>query len=87
MRDRIENFLKILASIPHDKLLHFFYGYAIFKFSSLFVGVYIALGIVTIFAIGKEIYDYKHPEHDASFLDIVYTISVGVIESLIKYLS
>lgn len=84
MRDRIESMFNYLAAIPQDKLLHFFYGYVIFRFILLFGNIYIALAVVTIIAIAKEIWDYRSPNHEASIWDIVFTISSGVIETLIN---
>ena len=88
MNDRIEQLLSWLSALNQpDKLQHFFYGYFIFKLSSLFAGVYIALVIVTIIAVAKELRDRKQPYHNASLLDIFYTILPGVIDTTIVYLT
>ena len=52
------NFLNKLANIPHDKLLHSFYGtltYIIISFFSHDV----AMLLVTILAVSKEVLDEK----------------------------
>ena len=82
----MEAILSKLANLEHDKLLHFFYGYFIFKFVLLFGNILIALGVVSIVAIFKEIYDYKHPDHNASFMDFVFTVLTGVTETLIWFI-
>lgn len=82
----METILKKMANIDHDKLLHFFYGYIIFKFVSLFGCTLIAFGVVLTFAVFKEMYDYKHPDHEASFLDFVFTIAPGVVDTLISFI-
>lgn len=46
-----------LQLIPQDKANHFIYGFVIFILSSIMLSNLISLGIVFIFAIGKEIRD------------------------------
>ena len=50
--------LSYLASIPHDKLLHSFYGTLIYLPIS-YVDSSIALGVVAIVSFSKEMYDEK----------------------------
>lgn len=50
--------LNYLASIPHDKLLHSFYGTLIYLPIS-YVHSSIALGVVGVVAFSKEILDEK----------------------------
>lgn len=46
-----------LPLIPQDKANHAIYGFVIFMISNIFLNEYYSLGIVCLFAIGKEIYD------------------------------
>lgn len=48
-----------LPLIPVDKANHFIYGFVIFFAANLFLSSLIALIIVLVFGIGKEVYDYK----------------------------
>ena len=72
----LEQLLKNLSNIEKDKLLHSFWGTLIFvmiPYSS-----YIALCVVFIIAIFKEIYDeYKYQGYD--WEDIAYTVFIPII--------
>ena len=72
----MEQFLSKLSNIQKDKLLHSFYGTLLFvmiPYSS-----YIALCVVFIIAIFKEIYDeYKYQGYD--WEDIAYTVFIPII--------
>lgn len=50
------NLLKEMAKIPHDKLLHSFYGIVIYLLLSLFSPIVAILTVIFV-AIAKEIYD------------------------------
>ena len=70
--------LNYLASIPHDKLLHSFYGTLIYLPIS-YVDSFIALGIVAVVALSKEILDEK----DYRGFDLSGTIATMLIPTLI----
>ena len=73
------NILTIISTIPHDKQGHFIAGvlaYAIIHFFSPFL----ALSVVLLMAIGKEVYDYYHKEnHTPELMDAIATILGGVV--------
>jgi len=72
--------LSRLANIPHDKLLHSWYGTLIYLVLTLLVPSFVALLIVIAIAISKEIYDSFHSKlHTAETLDAVYTIFIPFI--------
>lgn len=74
-----------LPLIPHDKANHFIYGFVIFILSNLFLIEWVSLGIVFIFALGKELYDeWKYGGFD--FVDLIYTLSPGIILTLINFI-
>lgn len=69
--------LNYLASIPHDKLLHSFYGTLIYLPIS-YVDSSIALGVVAIVALSKEILDEKdYGRFD--WKDMVATVAIPTL--------
>ncbi len=79
-----------LPVIDQNKANHFIYGiviYYIFKltasivFNSL-IGILTGSIIGIVAAVGKKIYDKKHPNHVSSWQDAVYTIA-GVVLGII----
>jgi len=67
-----------LSLILLDKANHFIYGFIIFIISNLIFNPLISLGIVFLFALGKEIRDqivYK----GFDYKDILYTITPPLI--------
>lgn len=80
----------VLPLIEQDKANHFIYGiiiYFIFKliFSMIFgltTGILVGSIFGIVAAIGKEIYDNKHPHHTSDWKDAAYTIA-GVILGII----
>ena len=70
--------LNYLASIPHDKLLHSFYGTLIYLPIS-YVDSSIALGVLAIVALSKEIWDEK----DYGGFDLADMIATMLIPTLI----
>jgi hypothetical protein len=43
--------------IPLDKANHFIYGFVIYFIANLFLNPFISLGVVLLFALGKEVVD------------------------------
>jgi len=71
--------------IPYDKRLHIIVGCAIFLFASTVFPVDISIGSVIVAGIGKEIYDYFHPNHTCDFWDALATFAGGAIGFLARY--
>ena len=66
-----------LSKIPQDKLLHSFYGTLIYLLIS-YVDSSIALGVVAIVALSKEIYDEK--EYGGfDWKDMVATVAIPTL--------
>lgn len=76
--------LNYLASIPHDKLLHSFYGTLIYLPIS-YVHSSIALGVVAIIALSKEILDEKD-YGGFDFSDIIATMLIPTLIYVIEYI-
>ena len=70
--------LKKLANIPHDKLLHFYYGSLVALISTLAVGALWSRPIELTVAVGKEVYDHVY-RGTIEFYDIVWTAYGGAI--------
>ena len=70
--------LKKLANIPHDKLLHFYYGSLVALVSTLVVGALWSIPIVLTVAVGKEVYHHFYGG-TVEFYDIVWTVHGGAI--------
>lgn len=93
----LKKMLTIIASIPHNKLLHLFAGYVIAHivnnvYCAIFVPSYggAIAGFVVALAIGiaKEIYDSKHRETETpEVADAAYTIGGGFASSLISLIA
>jgi len=75
-----------LNQIPKDKLLHSFYGSWLYLLSTLVLPTTLALALVVVIAIGKEVYDKVSGKGTPELMDIVYTIGLPVAIVLIdKY--
>ena len=61
-----------------DKQAHFWTGSILGFVSYIFIGCW-ALVFVALIALLKEVYDYKHPNHTADFLDWVATVLGGIL--------
>ena len=66
LKNKIQAFLQ---KIPHDKLLHFFYGSLIAFAITFFSNSVIAFMVVTLIASGKELFDDEY-----SLTDVLFTI-------------
>ena len=64
--------------VPLDKQAHFWTGSIIGFITYIFIGCW-ALVVVALIALIKEVYDYKHPNHTADFLDWVATVLGGIL--------
>jgi hypothetical protein len=81
----MEKLFKLLAKlsnpripVPLDKQAHFFTGFILGFISYIFIGCW-AILLVALIALAKEVYDYKHPNHTADFLDWVATVLGGIL--------
>ena len=79
--------LEKLNNIPKDKLLHALVGLTIFIFVSIFTLQIVALGVVYVAGVGKEIYDKLHPKkHTVDIKDMLATVAIPTIVVVIGYL-
>ena len=69
--------------LRHDRLKHFFLGSLIFIFCTLFWSNLISLGIVTIVATLKEVYDEFIKGTGFDPIDLFYTILTGILITII----
>lgn len=72
--------MNFLVDLPKDKLLHYLVGTYLGLFG--LIDLYLGLGVVVIFAAGKEVYDslgYGTPDK----YDVLVTIAGGVFTLLI----
>ena len=73
MKKLIKNLLLIMASIPTDKLLHFFYGSIIATPLVIYGTTIQAIGFMIFISIGKEIIDAKMRFSPPNVMDAVFT--------------
>lgn len=79
----MKKLFKKLATIPNDKLLHFFYGTLItYGLIALEIELIVILVIVLGFGFAKEVYD-KINTSVFNFTDIIFTIASPLILFLI----
>ena len=80
--NKLFNLLMKLSSkripVPLDKQAHFWTGSILGFISYFLIGCW-ALVAVALIALLKEVYDYKHPNHTADFLDWVATVLGGIL--------
>jgi len=75
--------LRYLASIPHDKLLHSFYGILIYVAAALINPMFGILAAI-VAAVAKELYDeVRYGGFD--WVDIVATVGIPMILFLREY--
>ena len=71
LQQKIEN----IGRIPHDKVLHFIAGYLLFAVDLAFVCGWLALGLVAIVSMLKELFDiFKNEPTGWGWLDFLFTI-------------
>lgn len=76
MSKNIQRNIENLARQHTDKVLHFIAGYLLFVFGFAFVGCWLALGLVIVIAIAKELYDTLKKEPTGyGWLDFAFTVS------------
>ena len=80
----MDQIFKKLAQIPHDKLLHSFYGTLIYVGLSFVVPIEISLALVFCVAIVKEIYD-EVEYGGLNYGDIAMTVLIPTILFIKEY--
>ena len=73
MKNLIKKLLSLMASIPTDKLLHFFYGSIIATPLVIWGTTIEAIGFMIFVSIGKEIVDAKMRFSPPNVMDAVFT--------------
>ncbi len=73
MKNLIKKLLSLMASIPTDKLLHFFYGSIIATPLVIWGTTMEAVGFMIFVSIGKEIVDAKMRFSPPNAMDAVFT--------------
>ncbi len=73
MKQLIKKLLSAMASVPTDKLLHFFYGSIIATPLVIYGTTMEAIGFMIFISIGKEIIDAKMRFSPPSFTDALFT--------------
>lgn len=58
----MEKLLKLISSIPEDKVLHAYIGMTIYCIGAILFGPMVAVILVGIVAISKELYDSLHED-------------------------
>ena len=73
MKQLIKKLLSAMASVPTDKLLHFFYGSIIATPFVIWGTTIEAIGFMIFISIGKEIIDAKMRFSPPNVMDAVFT--------------
>ena len=73
MKQLIKKLLSAMASVPTDKLLHFFYGSIIATPLVIWGTTMEAIGFMIFISIGKEIIDAKMRFSPPNVMDAVFT--------------
>ena len=73
MKQLIKKLLSAMASVPTDKLLHFFYGSIIATPLVIYGTTMEAVGFMIFISIGKEIIDAKMRFSPPNVIDAIFT--------------
>ena len=87
MKEVLKRVLSLMASIPNDKLLHFFYGSIIATPLVMFGTTMEAIGFMVFVSIGKEIIDAKMRFSTPNVLDAIFTFVPTLLLLAVKFLS
>ena len=87
MKDSIKKLLTLMASVPTDKLLHFFYGSIIATPLVIFGTTMEAVGFMIFVSIGKEIMDSKFRFSPPNVIDALFTFLPTLLLLAVKFLS
>jgi len=86
MKETLKKVLSFMASVPTDKLLHFFYGTIIATPLVLWGTTIEAIGFMVFVSIGKEIVDAKMRFSTPNVLDALFTFAPTVLLLIVKTL-
>ena len=87
MKDSIKKLLTLMASVPNDKLLHFFYGSIIATPLVIWGTTMEAIGFMVFVSILKEIVDAKMRFSTPNVLDAIFTFVPTLLLLAVKFLS
>lgn len=89
----INKLLNMVTSLSKDKILHYFIAYILFDIVlsigiacnlNVWINLLISISIITLFIIGKEVYDYFNPKGVVDAKDI-YAGYLGACTKLIIF--
>lgn len=86
MKETLKKVLSKLASIPKDKLLHFFYGSIIATPLVIYGTTMEAIGFMVFVSIGKEIVDAKMRFSTPNATDALFTFLPTLLLLAVKFL-
>jgi len=86
MKETLRKVLSKLASIPKDKLLHFFYGSIIATPLVIYGTTMEAIGFMVFVSIGKEIVDAKMRFSTPNATDALFTFLPTLLLLAVKFL-
>jgi len=87
MKNSIKKLLSLMASVPNDKLLHFFYGSIIATPLVIWGSTMEAVGFMIFVSILKEIVDAKMRFSTPNAMDAVFTFLPTLLLLAVKFLS
>ena len=87
MKTTIKNILSTIASVPKDKLLHFFYGSIIATPLVIWGTTIEAIGFMVFVSIGKEIIDTKMRFSTPNIVDVAFTFLPTLLLLAVKLLN
>jgi len=86
MKETIKKLLSLMASVPSDKLLHFFYGSIIATPLVIWGTTMEAVGFMIFVSILKEIVDAKMRFSTPNAMDAVFTFLPTLLLLAVKFL-
>ena len=87
MKAVLKRVLSIMASVPNDKLLHFFYGSIAATPLVIWGTTMEAIGAMVAISIGKEIMDSTLKLSPPNAMDAVFTFLPTLLLLAVKFLS
>ena len=87
MKQLIKKLLSAMASVPTDKLLHFFYGSIIATPLVIYGTTMEAVGFMIFISIGKEIIDAKMRFSPPNVMDAVFTFLPTLLLLAVKLIN
>ena len=87
MKETIKKLLTLMASVPTDKLLHFFYGSIIATPLVIYGTTMEAVGFMIFISIGKEILDSKFRFSPPNVMDAIFTFLPTLLLLAVKFSS